>query len=349
MDYSRPITTGPNDLPRSDGHGSGRAPPPATTYYPSSSMTYVSNSVTSAYSPTSVMAPSDPMDRSEPIYSPNGYQKEPVSTPYGNGAAPNYGSYSNRTSPTREAGGRITPEYIITNYHGSPAATDTALDASGRPLGGPPNADRVHPQRRPSNRDEFDGPHQLLPRPPSVYLAEQDRDLPHLPTNLVVQEQDIILTRVNERLSRCAFDFVAKYEFPIPIDSKMRPVERPEDREWTEWVYLLKRLATKRRIPARVLYNGQIKQFVTILENSLEMRHAARNQSRPLKDDRNILQLISAGIQRTLTGRATCHSAYSALTPDERDHTEAICYADTLKATVPSSGGVIGVEAHETA
>lgn len=67
--------------------------------------------------------------------------------------------------------------------------------------------------------------------------------------------------------------------------------------EWTEWVYLLKRLATKRRIPARVLYNGQIKQFVTILENSLEMRHAAKHQSRPLKDDRNILQLISAGIQ----------------------------------------------------
>ncbi|ELR10202.1 hypothetical protein VC83_03002 [Pseudogymnoascus destructans] len=296
MDYSRPIATGPNDLRRSDGHGSGRAPPPATSYYPSSSITYVSNSVTSAYSPTSIMAPSDPMDRSEPIYSPNGYQKEPVSAPYGNGAAPNYGSYSNRTSPTREAGGRITPEYIITNYHGSTAVTDTALEASGRPLSGPPNTDRVHPQRRPSNRDEFDGPHQLLPRPPSGYL-EQDRDLPHLPTNLVVQEQDIILTRVNERLSHCAFDFVAKYEFPIPIDSKMRPVERPEDREWTEWVYLLKRLATKRRIPARVLYNGQIKQFVTILENSLEMRHAARNQSRPLKDDRNILQLISAGIQ----------------------------------------------------
>lgn len=77
----------------------------------------------------------------------------------------------------------------------------------------------------------------------------------------------------------------------------MRPVERPQDREWTEWVYLLKRLATKRRIPARVIYNGQIKQFATILENSLEMRHAAKHQSRPLKDDRNILQLISAGIQ----------------------------------------------------
>lgn len=54
-------------------------------------------------------------------------------------------------------------------------------------------------------------------------------------------------------------------------------------------------------------------------------------------------------IQRTLTGRPTRHSAYNALTPDERDHAGAICYADTPKATVPCSGGVIGVEAHKTA
>lgn len=125
----------------------------------------------------------------------------------------------------------------------------------------------------------------------------------------MVQEQDDILSQVNDCLSRCAFDFVAKYQFPIPLTQDMRPVssmspslhfgrlhvahtynqvERPEDREWTEWVHLLKRLATKRRIPARVLYNGQIKQLVTILENSMEMRHAAKHQSRPLKDDRNV-------------------------------------------------------------
>lgn len=152
-------------------------------------------------------------------------------------------------------------------------------------------------QRRPSNRDEFDGPHQFLKRPPPEYIAMQERELPRLPTHLLVQEQDSVLNQVNDRLSQCAFDFVAKYQFPIPLSQDMRPVERPQDREWTEWVYLLKRLATKRRIPARVLYNGQIRQFVTILENSLEMRHAARHQSRPLKDDRNILQLISAGIQ----------------------------------------------------
>lgn len=159
------------------------------------------------------------------------------------------------------------------------------------------HAGKSHSQRRPSNRDEFDGPHQFLDRPSPETIAAQERELPHVPTNLFVQEQDDVLSHVNDRLSQCAFDFVAKYQFPIPLEPDKRPVRIPQDREWTEWVYLLKRLATKRRIPARVLYNSQIKQLVTVLENSLEMRHAAKHQSRPLKDDRNVLQLISAGLQ----------------------------------------------------
>ena len=124
-----------------------------------------------------------------------------------------------------------------------------------------------------------------------------EEDLLKLPISLQAHEQDDVLGKVNDRLSQCAFDFVARYQFPIPLEADKRPVRAPSDREWTEWVYLLKRLATKRRIPARVLYHGQIKQLVTILENSQEMRHAAAHTSRPLKDDRNVLQLISAGIQ----------------------------------------------------
>ena len=160
----------------------------------------------------------------------------------------------------------------------------------------PKGKSKGYNQRKPSNRDEFDGPHQLLDKPSPRTIAVQDKELPHLATHLYVDEQDNILTQVNDRLSSCAFDFVAKYQFPVPLESDKRPVKVPSDREWTEWVYLLKRLATKRRIPARVLYNGQIKQLITVLENSLEMRHAAKHQSRPLKDDRNVLQLISAGI-----------------------------------------------------
>jgi hypothetical protein len=151
--------------------------------------------------------------------------------------------------------------------------------------------------RRSSGRDEFDGPHQLLAKPTNSHLETPESELIQLPVSLYAEEQDSILTRVNDRLSQCAYDFVAKYQFPIPLEPDKRPVRVPADREWTEWCYLLKRLATKRRIPARVLYNGQIKQLVTVLENSLEMRHAAKHQSRPLKDDRNVLQLISAGLQ----------------------------------------------------
>lgn len=156
---------------------------------------------------------------------------------------------------------------------------------------------KQYPQRRPSNRDEFDGPSQLLEKPDDVPYEPKEEDLPQLPITLYAPEQDEILSKVNDRLSRCAFDFVARYQFPVPIEPDKRAVRVPGDREWSEWVYLLKRLATKRRIPSRVLYNGQIKQLITILENSLEMRHAAKHQSRPLKDDRNILQLISSGLQ----------------------------------------------------
>jgi hypothetical protein len=229
------------------------------------------------------------------MYSSNGYNVGASSALYGT-AGPSYNSYSSPAS-SWEPQGRISPETYLDDYAASPSPTDYVLETSSKSVS-KIKAEGKHSQRRPSNRDEFDGPHQFLQRPPPEYIAQQERDLPHLPTNLVVHEQDSILTQVNDRLSQCAFDFVAKYQFPIPLaNGEMRPVERPQDREWTEWVYLLKRLATKRRIPARVLYNGQIKQFITILENSLEMRHAAKHQSRPLKDDRNILQLISAGIQ----------------------------------------------------
>ena len=170
------------------------------------------------------------------------------------------------------------------SYYGGGASSVSSLD-------------KAYPQRRPSNRDEFDGPSQLLNKPDDGGYEPKEEELPQLPITLYAQEQDDILSKVNDRLSQCAFDFVAKYQFPIPIEPDKRPVRVPSDREWSEWVYLLKRLATKRRIPARVLYNGQIKQLITILENSLEMRHAAKHQSRPLKDDRNILQLISSGLQ----------------------------------------------------
>lgn len=94
---------------------------------------------------------------------------------------------------------------------------------------------------------------------------------------------------MNDRLSNYAYAFFARYLFPTPLEQDKREVRVPSDREWNEWVHLLKRLTTRRRIPKYVLHNSQIKQLIIVLENSLEMRHAAKYSSWPIKDDRNVL------------------------------------------------------------
>lgn len=150
------------------------------------------------------------------------------------------------------------------------------------------------------NPDEFDGQTQFLPLP--VDQRARAGTLPQLPVHLSLEEQDIVVQRANDILAECAFYFVARYQFPIPLEREKPRVEQPADRDWTEWAYLLKRLATKRRIPARFLFENQIKQFVTRLENSLVVRQTPSRRSdqmiaRQPRDDRYMLQLISAGIQ----------------------------------------------------
>ncbi|RWA13847.1 hypothetical protein EKO27_g1277 [Xylaria grammica] len=263
------------------------------TRFPSGAMPMYGTTV-----PTSGGGPTGSVTRFEPFLPPaSSYASTPMLVSH-KPSIPAYGSYSTSSSQSWPVQGKYSPVDSVDELVDVLDCGRDSLPSASPPSGPGRNTGKGRPQRKPSNRDEFDGPQvQFLARPPSDYIAMQDREMPHLPTNLLVSEQDSVLAAVNDRLSQCAFDFVAKYQFPIPLTQDMRPVERPQDREWTEWVYLLKRLATKRRIPARVIYNGQIKQFATILENSLEMRHAAKHQSRPLKDDRNILQLISAGIQ----------------------------------------------------
>ena len=128
-------------------------------------------------------------------------------------------------------------------------------------------------------------------------MDPHERDLPPLPVHLNESDQEDILTQVNQRLSQCAFDFIALYRFPIPIEPNKAAVQGAQDKAWTEWAYLLKRLAIKRKIPSHAIYQGQIKELTTVLDNSLEMRHTSKPQPRSLKDDRTVLQFISAGIQ----------------------------------------------------
>ncbi|KAK3178267.1 hypothetical protein OEA41_000400 [Lepraria neglecta] len=146
-------------------------------------------------------------------------------------------------------------------------------------------------------RDEFEGSIQFLEKPRRAAPEHREQDLPLLPIHLDQGEQDSVLSKVNRRLSQCAFDWVAEYRFPIPLEPNKPAVQTASDKEWTEWNYLIKRLATKRKIPTHAVYDGQIKELTTVLDNALEMRHTTKPQARPLKDDRHVLQFISAGIQ----------------------------------------------------
>lgn len=176
-------------------------------------------------------------------------------------------------------------------YTGEPPSGRNTTTISG------PQDDERRSKRYRGGRDEFEGSIQYLEKPRRDSPDHRERDLPLLPIHLEHREQDNVLTQVNKRLSQCAFDFVALYRFPIPLEPNKPAVQTATDKEWTEWAYLLKRLATKRKIPSHAVYNGQIKELTTVLDNSLEMRHATKPRERPLKDDRNILQFISAGIQ----------------------------------------------------
>ena len=181
-----------------------------------------------------------------------------------------------------------------------PEEDDERLARSSGPQGfdSAPSGRHANRPRRPGNRDEFDGPVQFLPPPSPRTLAGLDRPLPPLATHLSAAEQDAVLGAVNARLAACAYGFVARWQFPIPAAAdQQRRVRGPGDREWTEWAHLLRRLATKRRVPARVLHGGRIRQLVSVLEGSLEVRHAAAHPGRPRLDDRHVLQLVSAGLQ----------------------------------------------------
>jgi hypothetical protein len=90
------------------------------------------------------------------------------------------------------------------------------------------------------------------------------------PPLLSVHEKKEVIRRVYIRLLQCAYDFFARHRLPIPVTVGRKLVRCPQDREWTEWVYMLKRLAEKRRIPAHA-YCGITGSFVFCLEGTMDI------------------------------------------------------------------------------
>ncbi|KAI5299549.1 tyrosine protein phosphatase yvh1 [Ascosphaera pollenicola] len=176
------------------------------------------------------------------------------------------------------------------------------------------NAGKTRPQqhaRRSGNRDEFDGAVQTLPLPGTDVTMAMDQKAMSGRVSLEPRVQAQVMNLLTTYLSKSAFDWVARYQFPIPRSADRPPVTCPEDRTWNEWAYLLKRLATKRRIPARLLRNSHIKAFVPTMENSTIVPQPS-NGAVIMMEDRYLLQVISAGIQVTRLIQDG-HSTYSLL------------------------------------
>ena len=197
-----------------------------------------------------------------PAQLPNGFQTPYNTTPVASDSAssmpngPVHSSFSTVGLPNHPGTYQERPHLYTT--HGSfnnADPSDSTGHAAGRHSRGNAggrgrNTHQNNSQRRPHNREGlFDNRNQYLRVPSPRTINAQAAELPQLPTNLDASEQDHILNTVNDRLSQCVFDFVAKYQFPIPLERDKREVQRPSDREWTERVQLLKKLPPNARSP----------------------------------------------------------------------------------------------------
>ena len=147
------------------------------------------------------------------------------------------------------------------------------------------------------NSDAFCGPHQILERPPSYNPAGFERNLPVLSATLSVDERVDLFHRLNKCLCKTAFDFVAKWQLPIPLEPDRKPVSTSEDREWLEWIDLLKALSRSKSISPRALHGRRINDLDCVLERAQIPVSATRSGLIWPADDRYILQLISASTQ----------------------------------------------------
>ena len=148
-----------------------------------------------------------------------------------------------------------------------------------------------------TNKDEFSRNIYFLPQPPSAEVILGQAQPAVLPTTLSNEFRAHVFNTLDYWLCLTAFLFFSEHQFPIPLEKHKPSVLSPQDRSWNEWAYLLKRLATKRRVPTAVLHGGQIKHMVTLMENSTLVRHSPDDPSQAIDDDMHMLQIISAAVQ----------------------------------------------------
>lgn len=132
-------------------------------------------------------------------------------------------------------------------------------------------------------------------------------ELPLLQASLSARKQRKLLTQASRYLSTCALDFCNRYELPNTVIQGMEPREQPfivrnlgrkraPECGWSEFAFLLRFLIAEQQIPAGALKSDLATHFRAILHISLGVDDILRHPQ-PLRDDRTILRILSAGVQ----------------------------------------------------
>ncbi|KAK1237357.1 hypothetical protein MKX08_002982 [Trichoderma sp. CBMAI-0020] len=143
--------------------------------------------------------------------------------------------------------------------------------------------------------------------PPAENTALNREELPLLPTSLSRRKQKKVLGQASRHLSKCALEFCNRHQLPNTVIQGMEPRERPfvarnlgrkraPDCGWGEFVFLLKFLIAEQQVPLEALNSDLAAHFRAILHASLGVDDVLRH-AEPLRDDRTILRILSAGVQ----------------------------------------------------
>lgn len=143
--------------------------------------------------------------------------------------------------------------------------------------------------------------------PPAEIAALNEEGLPLHPTSLSRRKQKRVLKQASRYLSKCALEFCNRHELPNTVIQGMEPREQPllarnlgrkraPRRGWDELVFLLGFLIAKQQIPLEALDSDLAAHFGTVLYASLGVDDVLRHPE-PLRDDRTMLRLLSAGVQ----------------------------------------------------
>ncbi|KAL7921322.1 hypothetical protein ACQKWADRAFT_296162 [Trichoderma austrokoningii] len=146
-----------------------------------------------------------------------------------------------------------------------------------------------------------------LSRPAPERPALNEQRLPLLPTSLSRTKQSKILKRASSYLSKSALDFFNKHELPNTVIRGMDASEhtffsrnpgrkRASIDGWYEFVFLLRHHIAEQRVPRGVLNSDLAAHSKKILHASLGIDDALKRPL-PVRDDRAILRMLSAGVQ----------------------------------------------------